>query len=188
MKKFLGGLLAAIGLGWFCVGAFFCMAAIHNNIYRYWFLLAVTYGLQALSGLVVLWKGKKAVSDGEGSIAKKVSSVLMILTGIALVGGGIIIINLSLYSNPFNNVAGSPYIVLGIVLAIEGVLKLCAGKKAAVQTAVVVAEPIPQAPSPEPNQPVQSLAPGVMICPDCGKKYPLSQVYCDECGALLREI
>lgn len=26
-----------------------------------------------------------------------------------------------------------------------------------------------------------------MVCPECGKKYPPGQVYCDECGALLKE-
>lgn len=25
-----------------------------------------------------------------------------------------------------------------------------------------------------------------MVCPECGRKYPLSQVYCEECGALLK--
>lgn len=180
MKKFLGGLLAAVGLGWFCVGAFFCMAAIHNNIYRYWFLLAATYGLQALAGLVVLWKGRKLYrTDGEGSISQKASSVLMILTGIALVGGGIIIINLSLYSRPFNDFSGSPYITLGIIFVIAGALKFRTGKKTAVQTKRTSQTFVPES--------VQSAASSGMICPECGKIYSPVQVYCDECGALLKE-
>lgn len=27
----------------------------------------------------------------------------------------------------------------------------------------------------------------IMVCVECGKTYPLGQVYCDECGSLLRE-
>ena len=31
-----------------------------------------------------------------------------------------------------------------------------------------------------------SSAPRQMVCPECGKKYPLDQVYCEACGALLK--
>lgn len=26
-----------------------------------------------------------------------------------------------------------------------------------------------------------------MVCAECGRKYPMDQVYCDECGSLLKE-
>lgn len=29
-------------------------------------------------------------------------------------------------------------------------------------------------------------APTQMVCPECGMKYPLDQVYCEECGSLLK--
>lgn len=38
----------------------------------------------------------------------------------------------------------------------------------------------PEKPSAPPPQPQ-------MVCPECGKKYPLGHVYCDECGSVLKK-
>lgn len=44
--------------------------------------------------------------------------------------------------------------------------------------------PLSTAASSEKTSPQKSTG---MVCPGCGKKYPPGQVYCDECGALLKE-
>lgn len=41
-----------------------------------------------------------------------------------------------------------------------------------------------QTPPPAPPKPAE---PTAAVCPDCGKRYPLTQVYCEECGALLEK-
>ncbi len=46
------------------------------------------------------------------------------------------------------------------------------------------AAPPRPAPPPAPPKPAE---PTVAVCPDCGKRYPPTQVYCDECGALLEK-
>lgn len=41
---------------------------------------------------------------------------------------------------------------------------------------------------PEPPKPPEPpAAPTKMVCPSCGKEYPLDDVYCDECGSRLKE-
>ncbi len=35
--------------------------------------------------------------------------------------------------------------------------------------------------------PAKPAGPTAAVCPDCGRRYPLNQVYCEECGALLEK-
>lgn len=199
MKKFLGGLLAAIGLGCFCGGFYLCMEYGYyyindHGFYRGLLEQAVIYGLLALAGLVALWKGRGLYrAEGEGSTAKKVSGVLVTIAGIflAVFGCGLT----QTYYYGFELVPAGLYIVLGIILAVTGSKKFRAERSVTVQKATAAVEPDPQAAAPEtPPSAIPETPPAAppkepkgMVCPDCGKKYPLDQVYCDECGALLKE-
>ena len=45
-----------------------------------------------------------------------------------------------------------------------------------------------QAPAPaKPYTTPTPAGPTAAVCPDCGKRYPLDKVYCEECGALLEK-
>lgn len=174
MKKVFGTLLEGIGLAAFCICLFFCTIFIYENYQvsdLVWFMRWFISGLLGLAGLAALWKGKKLYqADGESLTARKVSGGLMIFVGIVLVIVGIPVYLFYNYSYEWPYFAtGMSYIVLGIVLAVSGALKFRAGR-----TPVV----------PKVNTPA---VPSGMVCPECGKKYPLGKVYCEACGALLKE-
>ena len=76
-------------------------------------------------------------------------------------------------------------IALFAVLVLAGIGLISSGESpsSAKSTAQPVSRPTSTVPAPEQTPPPQPQ----MVCPECGKKYPLDQIYCEECGSLLKK-
>lgn len=193
MKKFLGMLLVVAGTGILCAGMYFvCEYASYNyNVYSYDTLNRI-FATFAIAGIVVILIGRKLyLATGESPRMKRVIGRLMLIIGVGLVVSGVGVIGVWLGDYP------RPMWLLGVGLTLVGLIylfigraKIRAGKIAisgsnqkTAQNAGTTNNASTQQKVPDPPPP----QPKMMVCQECGKKYPLSQVYCDECGSLLKE-
>lgn len=94
---------------------------------------------------------------------------------------------LVLFAEGFETFQSASDIIIFIVFLLIGLLLAFgdSSSASAKSTAQTTSKPVNTGTEPKKTSaaPPQSQ----MVCPECGKKYPLDQVYCDECGALLKK-
>ena len=186
MKKFGGFLLILLGTGLIVWGAW--AAGAWSSI-----PISVIAIICGVFGVAFILKGRKLyLANGESPKAKKVAGRVLIIIGLGLAVFGIlwyISEGRSSYSTAgdWNLVLASLAAAFGFLIA--GAAKSHAAKKGARQATVnsATAPARTNAASSQPPMPTPSPQPKMMICKECGKKYPLNQVYCEECGSLLKE-
>lgn len=193
MIKFFGMLLVIAGTGILCAGMYLvCEHASYNyNGYSYGTLNAI-FAAFAIASIVVILIGRKLyLATGESPRMKRVIGRLMSIIGVGLVvfGVGVIGVWLGDYPRPMW-LLGVGLTMVGLIYLIIGRAKIRAGKKAisssnqkTAQKAGTTNNASTQQKVPDPPPP----QPKMMVCGECGKKYPMDQVYCDECGSLLKE-
>ena len=188
MKKFLGTILTVAGA---CIFGFFYLLTAYYVYFNsdvpgiYTFM----YGAICLAGAAMAIWGRRLYKAGwEGPKAQRFDGVLLCLIGAALIAAALFwaVLSLDEYRE-----ACYMEIPAAIILAVLGAgviflgARMCrrAGADRAYQdrTATKKSEPVPPPPPPKPAEPTAA------VCPDCGRRYPLDKVYCEECGALLEK-
>lgn len=158
---------------------------MENN---YWYTLL--YAAIAIFGILCILKGRKLyLANGESPTVKKVVGRLMMFLGIGLIALGAF----ALYLMRYEGSAYIFYMIIGIEALIVGFFFLLAGRhkvkigmieaQAAARQAAELKREKQQTQEPTPRPAV----PTHMVCPACGKTFPMDVVYCDTCGSKLKE-
>lgn len=190
MKKFFGTLMivaGAVAAG----GLFLVIFAIDSDEALY----PLSFGALALTSVGLALVGRHLYrAGGEGPKARRFYGALLILIGVVYAAAALLwpfyfilesernYYNINKYN--INNIRWDPIYgscailsVLGIILVILGTKKFCLAGLAPGQAA----DSREDAGAPRPAEPTAA------VCPACGRRYPLTQVYCEECGALLEK-
>lgn len=181
MKKIFGFLLILIGTGLIIWGVW----AASN-----WSSMVLI--VCGVLGVAFILKGRKLyLVNGESPKAKIVAGRFLIIIGLGLVVFGTLW-HISEGWDNYNRAGDMLLVLVSLVAAlgflIAGMVKVRSGKKAAHSSAQNTKENTMQdSASSKKKTPDPPPQPKMMVCQECGKKYPLSQVYCDECGSLLKE-
>ena len=161
-----------------CIFIIFFRRTVYRIYYHVPVHLSLICGAECLAGAAAAFVGRRLYkADGESPKAQMFYGALLCLTGV----GSMV---MTLYR--VISYSGAPVVELPTpaILAVLGVwicCRACRARKAAARETMGTSEPVPP-PVPEPPKPAE---PTVAVCPDCGKRYPLDKVYCEECGALL---
>lgn len=183
MKKIGGFLLILLGTGLIIGGAW---AAGDWSLMTF-NVIAIVCGV---FGVAFILKGRKLyLANGESPKAKKVAGRVLTIIGLGLAVFGALWYVSEDYSYAWNRnlILASLAGALGFLIA--GAAKSHAAKKEARQAVAnsATAPARTNAASSQPKMSTPPPQPKMMICKECGKKYPLNQVYCEECGSLLKE-
>ncbi len=190
MKKFFGTILTVAGA--FAFGFFYLLTAYHiyfNSYTPVYYL--IMYGALGVAGAVVAVVGRRLYkSNGEGRKARQFYGVLLCLIGTGLIGEGLFWAyvyspwEMYRYGQEVELPAAAILAVLGGVVVFLGT-RMCRKAKAYPSyPSGKTAKKSKPTPPPEPPKPAE---PTAAVCPDCGRRYPVSQVYCEACGALLEK-
>ena len=172
MKKIGGFLLILLGTGLIIGGAW---AAGDWSLMTF-NVIAIVCGV---FGVAFILKGRKLyLANGESPKVKK---------GLAVFGALWYVSEDYSYAWNRNLILASLAGALGFLIA--GAAKSHAAKKEARQAVAnfATAPARTNAASSQPKMSTPPPQPKMMICKECGKKYPLNQAYCEECGSLLKE-
>lgn len=193
MKKFFGALLVPVGTA---LVIFFgsLIAVLGENPFfppRLRPVYTALYAGIAILGVVAIVCGIMLYrADGESPKTKLMVGRLMMLVGLALVifGACFAFVWRVLDHSPVW-VLGAGSLVAGLIYLITGKAKAKTGRKASlsVQTVNRRTDHSQRSESEKKEEVVPPPKPKMMVCEECGKTYPLGQVYCDECGSLLKE-
>lgn len=190
IRRFFGRCIVLIGTFFVCYGILGIVACLSWSDYE-----MIPYGfLCVLGGFFPVLGGRKLLLSGKPKYTPK-----------KFFGGCIFVIGISAFGS---SVAGnldafewcdyefvpefSSIGIIGIILVVVGIKQFLSKKTAYVpkkpkqKTSAETVVPLSEPPKP-PEPPEPPAAPTKMVCPSCGKEYPLDYVYCDECGSRLKE-
>lgn len=194
MKKFWGVLLVLVGTA---------MTIFFGSLSSVWMssrnsfgegqpLYAALYIAIAIFGVVTIVYGRKLYrANAESPQTKVAVGRLMMIAGLSLAIFGVCFAFVWIvfdYDPVW--VLGAGSLVAGLIYLITGKAKAGAGRKADLSGGQTVKNRISGYEESRSSR-AEDLGPlpqtKMMVCAECGKTYPLGQVYCDECGSLLRE-
>lgn len=180
MRKFFGALLVLLGTATAALGA---LELYIFTLYSFLWYQMVIGVLLSVIAIIMVVKGRGLyLSRGESLGMKIVMGRLMMAVGIPLLvfGAGFTFIWTVL---DFDRTwfLGVEALVIGLIYLIVGICKARSGRKVIQKTAHDISG------DSEDEDSRQSLKPQVTVCPECGKTFPPSQVYCEECGTLLKK-
>lgn len=158
---------------------------MENN---YWYTLL--YAAIAIFGILCILKGRKLyLANGESPTVKKVVGRLMMFLAVGLIALGAYFLAVMGYDPSiygFSLTIGIEALIAGFFFLLAGRHKVKTGRaeaQAAARQAAELKREKQQAQAPTP----QPAAPTHMVCPACGKTFPMDVVYCDTCGSKLKE-
>lgn len=199
MKKFFGTILILLGAAGFCptfLAAMYYTGFGDDTPYY----SAVIFAGFALACVVLVIAGCLVYrTGGRGKGSDRFFGALLLLLGVVYVAASVIWMNgfyrYALSSRSTHNptfffyrsswifLSSAILAALGLVLTVLGTRRIsrlagCAPAKASGGQATGGQAKANTSPAPEAT---------AAVCPSCGKRYPLTQVYCEECGALLEK-